>query len=128
VAVKALRRASGRWTAQIALVLLLVQLFAAGFGSAAHAAAPQLDAFGNVLCLAGEPGTDMPAGDPSGFHDCCTFGCGSAFSPLVAPLDPVAQPAFYPRSFDIVAPEPAHLAAPDRPTRPGSPRAPPIAI
>ena len=125
---KALRRASGRWTAQIALLVLLVQLFAAGFGSAVHAAAPQLDAFGNVLCLGGELGTDMPADNPSGFHDCCTFGCGNAFSPLVAPLDPVIRPAFYPRSFDVVAPEPARIAATDRPTRPGSPRAPPTAI
>jgi hypothetical protein len=126
--VQALRRASGRWTAQIALLVLLVQLFAAGFATAAHAAAPRLDAFGNVLCLAGEPGTDMPAGNPAGFHDCCTFGCGNAVSPLLAPLEPVTLPAVYPRSATIMASEPAHVAAPDRPTRPGSPRAPPTAI
>lgn len=125
---QALRRASGRWTAQIALLVLLVQLFAAGFATAAHAAAPQIDAFGNVLCLAGEPGSDMPAGAPAGFHDCCTFGCGNAVSSLLAPLDPVIRPAVYPRSLMIMASEPAHLAAPDRPTRPGSPRAPPTAI
>lgn len=125
---QALRRASGRWTAQIALLVLLVQLFAAGFATAAHAAAPRLDAFGNVLCLAGEPGSDMPAGAPAGFHDCCTFGCGNAVSSLLAPLDPVIRPAVYPRSLMIMASEPAHLAAPDRPTRPGSPRAPPTAI
>ncbi len=128
MAVTALRRASGRWTAQVALLVLLVQLFAAGFASAAHATVPQLDAFGNVLCLAGEPGPDMPGSTPSGFHDCCTFGCGNAFSPLVSPLDPVILPAFYPRSVTIMASEPARLATPDRPSRPGSPRAPPIAI
>lgn len=125
---KALRNASGGWAAQVALLVLLVQLFAAGFGSAALAAAAQVDDFGNVLCLGGEPGTDTPDGDRSDFHDCCTFGCGNAFSPLVAPPDPVAQAAIYPRSSEIEAAEPAHLFAPDRPTRPGSPRAPPTAI
>lgn len=125
---KALRKVSGRWTAQVALIILLVQLFAAGLGSAVHAAAPQLDAFGNVLCLGGEPGADMPSGKSSGFHDCCTFGCGNAFSPLGAPLDPAVRPAFYPQATKIVMAEPAQVAAPDRLTRPGSPRAPPIAI
>lgn len=125
---KALRRASGRWTAQAALLVLLVQLFAAGYGPAAHSATLQIDAFGNVLCLAGEPGSDTPTGSQAGFHDCCTFGCGHAFSPVVAPIDPVFEPAFYPRSSAIVAKEPAPVGAPDRPTRPGSPRAPPIAI
>ncbi|WP_187968090.1 hypothetical protein [Aquibium microcysteis] len=125
---KALRRASGRWTAQIALLVLLVQLFAAGLGSAAHAAVPQLDAFGNVLCLAGEPGAEMPAGDPAGFHDCCTFGCGNAVSSLLPPLDPVTLPAYHPRSTRPFVKEPVGLAASSRPTRPGSPRAPPTAI
>ena len=111
----------------MALLVLLVQLFSAGFATAAHAAAPRLDAFGNVLCIGGEPGAEMPEGNPSGFHDCCTFGCSSAVAPLLAPVDPVVQPAFYPRSTEVIAPEPAYLAAPDRPTRPGSPRAPPIA-
>jgi len=126
--VQALRRASGRWTAQVALFVLLVQLFAAGLTNAAHAAVPQLDAFGNVLCLAGEPGDEMPSGDTTGFHDCCTFGCGTAVSALLAPVDPIVRPAFYPRSTDAMAVEQARLAAPDRPTRPGSPRAPPTAI
>jgi len=126
--VKALRRASGKWTAQVALLVLLAQLFAAGFATALHAASPQLDAFGNVLCLGGEPGADMPAGDPSGFHDCCTFGCGNAISSLPAPVDQVIQAVSYPPSAEIVATEPAHVASPDRPSRPGIPRAPPIAI
>ena len=125
---QALRRAAGKWTAQIALLILLVQLFAAGFATAAHTAAPQLDAFGNVLCLGGEPGAEMPEGGSSGFHDCCTFGCGIAVAPLLAPGDPVVQPVFYPRTADVVAADPAHLDAPERPTRPGSPRAPPTAI
>ncbi|RST85876.1 hypothetical protein EJC49_13605 [Aquibium carbonis] len=124
---KALRKASGRWTAQIALLVLLVQLFAAGLATAAHAAAPQLDAFGNVLCLGGEPGDETPAGSPSGFHDCCTFGCGNVVSSLPAPVDAVILPVAYPPSADVVAPEPARLVAQDRRSRPGSPRAPPTA-
>lgn len=125
---KALRRASGRWTAQVALVVLLVQLFATGFASSVHAQAPRLDAFGNVLCIGGEPDADMPAGDTSGFHDCCTFGCGGSVSSLLSPVDPVVRPAFYPRSTGVLAAAPTGLVPPDRPARPGSPRAPPTAI
>ncbi len=124
---KALRKASGRWTAQIALLVLLVQLFAAGFATAVHAGAPQLDAFGNVLCLGGEAQADMPAGGSPGFHDCCTFGCGNAVSSLPAPMDAEIRPVSYPPFSDITAPEPAPVVAQDRPSRPGSPRAPPTA-
>jgi hypothetical protein len=127
VAVKALRAASGRWTAQVALLVLLVQLFAAGFATASHAGAPQLDAFGNVLCIGGEPGAGQPAGDTSHLHECCTFGCGNAVSALAGPAA-AGAPADYPVSRGAVAPEPSTIHAPARPERPGSPRAPPSAI
>jgi hypothetical protein len=126
--VEVLRRASGGWTAHVALIVLLVQLFAAGFATAAHAATPRIDAFGNVLCLSGEPGAARPAGGSSGIHECCTFGCGNAFSSFAKPVEPLVQPVFYPRSVVVVPTEPAIPSAHGRPSRPGSPRAPPQAI
>lgn len=124
---KGLRKASGGWTAHLALVLLLVQLFATGFTAAGHAAAPQVDAFGNVLCLSGAPG-DPQTGSHGSLPGCCTFGCNHAASEPVLSQQDTAAPT--PRPLPPVAillPETRH-PLPGRATHPGSPRAPPSAV
>ena len=123
----ALRKASGGWTAHLALIILLVQLFATGFTAASHAAAPQLDAFGNVLCLSGEPG-DAPDGNHGSLPGCCTFGCNQAASaPAVPQHDTVALTPRPVTRVAVLLPE-TRNSLPGRLTHPGSPRAPPSAV
>lgn len=124
---KAFRKASGGWTAHLALLLLLAQLFATGFTGAAHAAAPQLDAFGNVLCIGGGAG-DGQDGGHSGLHECCTFGCNSVSSAVSVPPQGVPVSASRAVAGKIVLPFDVHSMVPGRLTRPGSPRAPPSAV
>lgn len=113
--------------ALLALTVLLAQLFAAGLVSASHAAMPQLDAFGNVLCIGGAPG-DEPSGDAPGLHECCTFGCGTVVSSIVAPAQAVVEIAYATSVAAPLTPRTPDLGVPARPARPGSPRAPPLPI
>ena len=121
----AFRKASRGWVVSAACLLLLFQLFG-GFTVASHAAAlPQIDAFGNVLCLGGHPG-EKPSGKHVGPAGCCTLGC-QGFASLAALPDsgpgidnpPVAISAMSPPATEIFYPGPS--------TRPGNPRAPPLA-
>lgn len=82
------QRERRRWVAIVAAYALVLQAVLTGFGAAAVAAgpAPQLDAFGGVICsFAGGAGHDAP-GQPSQHRglDClahCAFSINVALPP-----------------------------------------------
>ncbi len=125
---KAFRRAWGGWVAHAASLLLFAQLFATGFAGATQAGAPQLDAFGNVLCLSGEPGDDPRDSGRHALPDCCTSGCTvAAAHPAIAPDDAtgLVNPAAQPPAARFAA---VRLVRSICRTGLGNPRAPPLNV
>jgi len=110
-----------------AAVVLVLQLFLAGWSSAAMASAPVLDAFGNPICTDGTDatGTGGSPSAPAHMPDCCLSGCSATAAPFAMPDLAVASvarplPVFGPA---LQIPAPIVAAAPDH--DPGSPRGPP---
>jgi len=112
-----------------AALVLILQSIAIAWSAAAMPAGPQLDAFGNPLCIAGsDHGGADHGGDRSRLANCCTFACANASPVLalpsgslfafVAPPDRRPQRPSAPRTIQVEAPE----------HDPGSPRAPPPAV
>ena len=125
------RAATSRLIAALALALVLfVQSVTGAFALGTSAGGPQLDAFGNPLCLndAGHEGGGSGIPDHSKIPSCCTFACSMFWPGVPAPADPYrvvpavraeTHLAFAHRKA-IPEPEPDH--------RPGNPRAPPLTI
>ena len=113
------RRERRRWVAILAVWALVLQTLLAGVGAgtAAAAPAPQLDAFGGVICAfdgAGHGTTDQPPPHHRDI-DClshCALSFSAALPPFVAP-EPDARQAW-------------HIEAPVRPHAVALPRAPAI--
>lgn len=87
---------------------------------------PQLDAFGNPLCITSSddggasPGHSTPS-------NCCEFGCVPAALPLLAPeRSAIALPELAVLGTSVPVLREAPSAAPDH--DPGSPRAPPASV
>jgi hypothetical protein len=112
----------------VAAYLLLLQSMLGAFASAIEQNAPQLDAFGNVICTH-DGAAQLPGGDPRPSHlpECCTIGCSMLSPAYVPPPDAGTLPGSL--SFQAVAfvlPAFRHLDfARDR--SPSNPRAPPTA-
>ncbi len=113
----------------IAAAILVVQAFVVAWGSAAMAAQPMLDDFGNPLCVTStvQDGT-APAGDHGQLPPCCLVGCTVASASLAAP-DMAVIVVEFELPADGVSPLPAPVAAlVSRDHDPGSPRAPPLHV
>ena len=116
---------AGSTPALLAALALVLQTFLASWALAAAPAAPQLDMFGNPLCVTG--GDETTGGHPD-LAGCCAAGCACAAS---SPAPPPAAVAMLLRPSPGLAPrlrpaEAAQRRAPDE--RPGNPRAPPFAV
>ncbi|BCH33280.1 hypothetical protein MesoLjLc_52100 [Mesorhizobium sp. L-8-10] len=117
------------WIAFVAGFVLVLQAFAAGWAAGAMPSGPQLDAFGNPLCITS---IDHDDGDSTGDHsklpNCCTFGCSFASFTVAAPSGDgfaLLRPLSHPDVFHNTRPG-VRAEAPDH--DPGSPRAPPLTI
>lgn len=121
-------RQKPRWQAAFAVaVVLVLQTFAVAWTSGAMAAGPQLDAFGNTLCITS---TDHDGAVPSSDHvkalGCCTFACGAAIAAVAAPPEHGVILRRDLAASDIAFSDErvARAHAPDH--NPQSPRAPPL--
>lgn len=117
-----------RTVAFVAALVLILQTALAAWSSAAMAAAVELDAFGNPLCITGsiDDHGDRAPTDHSAMPACCTVGCGTASNALSGPpADPVALvfPPM-PTGGSAAAFVRVHILAAEH--HPGSPRAPPL--
>ena len=119
------RTATSRLVAALVLALVLITQSAVGaFALGAAGAGPQLDAFGNPLCLNGSDHDNT--GGSSKIPSCCTFACSMFWPGIAAPanlghVEPGLRIALR-LAF-------AHHAAIDlheQGYRPGNPRAPPL--
>ncbi|MCO5064655.1 MAG: hypothetical protein M9924_09570 [Rhizobiaceae bacterium] len=117
-----LTRRSSMGIAAVAACILLLNAFASAWSSAAAAASPNLDAFGNVLCLPDQGGQN---GGHGTLPNCCTFGCTMGSS-VLEPPDRVAGVVERPRDNLLIVWR-SHDEAwqPEPDIRPGDPRAPP---
>lgn len=83
-----------RWFAALALTLVLaLQAVFTSFALGSTGDRPQLDPFGNVLCLGRGDPADQGGSTPSGHDklpDCCTFACSMFWPQLPAPDGHVA--------------------------------------
>jgi hypothetical protein len=112
------------FSALLIACLLVLQFSFGAFAAGANSAPPQLDAFGNPLCLSG-----TADGGGKVDHGSATHGC--AFHCLFASLTPGAPPAnmavVLPRpASSALLPLPEHLAAAPVATAAYASRAPPI--
>lgn len=121
-----------RLIAALALALVLsLQSIVSAFALDVQSSAPQLDAFGNPLCLngpghSGSDGSDVP--DHSKLPSCCTLACSMFWLGVPAPADAssIALRPRVPIHFAFIAREAPQRAAPGY--EPGNPRAPPLTI
>lgn len=128
------RHCRARTVSFAAAAVLLLQMALSAWGTGAMAASPDLDAFGNPLCITSVdgPGFGGDAGLPGGgdhskLPNCCTFGC-SMVSPLLVAQDtqsillspPTAAIRNGRQSLEISLARHAGYV-------PGNPRAPPTA-
>ncbi|MFN3765255.1 MAG: hypothetical protein ACK4R3_06760 [Aliihoeflea sp.] len=119
----------GKGVALVAAYMLVLQALFGAFAAGASAGVPMLDDFGNPLCITShEPGPSGGEGrDHSGMPDCCAPGC-SMFAPATdGDREPhaLSNPLKVFRAIFVALP--AIVATDDAASRPGSPRAPPLA-
>lgn len=122
------RRKSRSWTAFVAGFVFVLQTFAVAWTTGAMAAAPQLDAFGNPLCItSGDHDQGVPAGDHSKLVECCTFGCSAPWTTVADAPDGVTlwRPLVAADQVFHASPVARAEAAEHRPH---SPRAPPLTV
>jgi len=112
-----------RWTALLAVYVLLVQAFVAGLAAGVQAAPSADRLIGQVLCA--EHGTPADGSTPAHLPSCCVLGCLQ----VATAATPPAVVALAPRSaLELGAPTPivaGALAAPGQ-RSPRQSRAPPL--
>lgn len=115
------------WIALVASLVLMLQAFTSVWAAGAMASSPQLDMFGNPLCITStDHGDTVPAGDHSKLSSCCTFGCGTASIVLAAPAGNgvvLLRPLLL---ADVLGRIQAGVRVEALDHNPGSPRAPPL--
>ncbi|WP_156394386.1 hypothetical protein [Mesorhizobium sp. Root172] len=124
------RTAASHLVAALAMALVLIaQSVVGAYALGVAGAGPQLDSFGNPLCLNSsdhDGGTDSGLPGHSKLPPCCTFACSMFWPGMAASTDfarlavsvRISDPVIfaYPRSIDLPAPD----------YRQGNPRAPPV--
>ena len=112
--------------ALVAMFMLFAQTFATAWAAGASPYGPQLDAFGNPLCVTSSVSdAGAPAGDHTDMSGCCTLGCGTVATALPAPSgDHVAAAAPIVRETPVFSVS-VDLSFPRTTHDPGNPRAPP---
>lgn len=124
-----LRQNTPWWFAFIAGFVFVLQTFTVAWAAGAMAVGPQLDAFGNALCITStDHDRSIPADEHSNLSDCCTFGCGTTWTTVAGPAGDVVvfrRPLLGSDVFFRV-----HLVArPKAPDHePRNPRAPPLTV
>lgn len=121
-------RQKPRWSiAFVAGVLFALQTLTVTWAAGTMPAGPQLDAFGNPLCItSADHDRTAPAGDRSRLPECCMFGCTAAWNAMAGPAGgdivfwrPLLGPDVIFRIHGDVC-----IEASDH--EPGNPRAPPL--
>ncbi|MER2537462.1 MAG: hypothetical protein ABTQ31_20115 [Rhizobiaceae bacterium] len=113
--------------ALVAAVLLVAQAFLTAWAAGAMPLGPQLDVFGNPLCINGaHQDGGGPATDHPGLPDCCAFGCGMVSPLLPVPAGESAGVVHSPASSGVHFPWATGFPPSPPAHDPGSPRAPPV--
>jgi hypothetical protein len=110
----------------VAAYLLVLQSMLGAFASAIEQNAPQLDAFGNVICTH-DGAAQLPDGDRHPPHppECCTIGCSMLSHAYVPPPAAGTLPGSLPfQDVAFLLPAFRHLDF-ARARSPSNPRAPP---
>jgi hypothetical protein len=115
------------WIAFVAGFLFVLQTLTVAWATSATPSAPQLDAFGNPLCITStDHDRTAPAGDRSKLPQCCEFGCTATWTTVAGPAGddivfwrPLLGSDVFFRRHGVL-----RVAAPDHDPR--SPRAPPL--
>lgn len=120
----------------VALALALVLVAQSVVGAFAVGTVPQLDAFGNPLCLNGPDhdgngpdynGSGGNTGDHSKIPSCCTFACSMFWPGIAAPADAGRIAAGQLVAIRVAFTNPKAIDLNQQGYRPGNPRAPPQA-
>ncbi|HTV68586.1 MAG TPA: hypothetical protein VMF90_08620 [Rhizobiaceae bacterium] len=116
-----------RTVAFAAALVLLLQAFITSWSLAAPLHDPQLDAFGNPLCItSGDRGVHSPADTPGNTLDCCALSCSLSSTVLAAPTFDSA-PVQHDAAGRLIAFPTREPAPPVRAEHAsGSPRSPPL--
>ncbi|MCX7304055.1 MAG: hypothetical protein NTV73_06920 [Hyphomicrobiales bacterium] len=118
-----------RTIAFLAAAVFVLQSLLMAWAAGAMPIQPDLDAFGNPLCITSvDRDTQSPVKDHSTMLDCCTLGCSMGSSVLAsAPEADVGLLRPLVRSDILFAcRETIRVRTPDH--DPGSPRAPPLTV
>lgn len=124
------RTATLRLVAALVLALVLVSQSVVGaFALGAAGAGPQLDAFGNPLCLNGSDhdnsgGSGTP--DHSKRPSCCTFACSMFWPGIAAPTNVGQIEPGLRIGLRLAFTHHAAIDLHEQGYRPGNPRAPPL--
>lgn len=124
-----LKQIPRRWIALAAGLVFVVQTLTVAWTAGAMAAGPQLDAFGNPLCITStDHHNPAPAGKHSKLGDCCTFGCSTGWTIVAesAGDSAVLRRPLLGSDVTFRVTSVARDEAPDH--DPGSPRAPPLTV